>query len=184
MRGHIEYGELIEQSVMAISEGQTWFSVDPTADRVFGYFRVFNDYKYWLLIDRQQIEAELSPMESSEFLIEIDVQFSNSSVLILRQTQLNGVERVRIDEIDLKGNRLMATLSTDIMAYTPINGNAYNQNVLLQATDTGIIQTRLDSMTVKTFSQTEPVVKRGNIVQEYDKGLLMIDTQRVMYITL
>lgn len=183
MRGYVDYGQLVEQSVMAVSEGQTWFTVDPTAERVFGYFRAFNDYSYWLLIDRERYDADLSPLETGEFLIDAVAKFSDKRVLILRETQLRGVDRVRLDEIDDKGRRVSSPIVQPADDYIPIQAHAYMVGVLLRASDQGIVQSRLDKVGVKTFPQTEPIVKRGNAIHPYEKGLLMIDDQRAIYIT-
>jgi len=45
MRGQVQNGQLVEQSLMAISEGQTWFAVAEPQEVVLGYFRVFEDYR-------------------------------------------------------------------------------------------------------------------------------------------
>lgn len=183
MRGRVEYGQLVEQSVMAISEGQTWFTAALDDERVFGYFRTFNEYQHWLLLDKAHVEADVSALEPGEFLTDIDVVFAKESVLVVRQTQLNGVERVRLDEIDTKGRQLHAEIIPRAADFGAVRGHAYMGHTLLRATDAGIVQSRLDTGAEKTFAQTEPVVQRGDALMPYRKGLLAVLDRRAVYVT-
>lgn len=184
MRGHIAYGQLIEHPVMAITEQQTWFTVAPHTEQVFGYFRVFNDYQYWLLVGSDRYEADLTPLQTDEVLLDAHAYFGSKTVLVLRHTQLNGVESVRIDEIDHKGRRLNAHTAPQAADLLPLAAHAYSHNMLLQASDQGIVQTRQDTQTHKTFSQTEPITRKGDAITAYQKGLLIAQDQRLAAITL
>lgn len=181
MRGRLQDGQLVEQSVLAISAGQTWFTVAPDDERVFGYYRVFNDETYWLLRDGNHTEADVTPLVQGEFLTDISVVFAADSVLVVRQTQYNGVERVHVDEIDHKGRRLHST-TANATDFGTVHGHAYMRGVMLQATDAGIVQTRLDTHAQKTFSQTEPVVQRGDSLLPHEKGLLAVTDRRVLHV--
>src|SRR5260221_10038126 len=102
MRGEIQsYGtaaQLVEQPVLSIAEDQTWSRVSPDGDRVFGCFRTLNSYQYWLLDGRTQLEVALPALDPAEPLIDMDVKFASTSLLIVRQTQLNGSDRFHIEE--------------------------------------------------------------------------------------
>jgi len=184
MRGQFRYGQLVEQPVIAVAENQTWFQVDTATDRLFGFFRAFREHNYWLLNGSTRLDVDLSPLEQTEFLIDIQVKFAASTVLVMRQTQLNGVERVRLDEIDHKGRLLQALLITDTEHLIPLDAHAYAQNTLVYATDQGIVNEQLNTRATKTFAQTEPVVQQGDRIFAHEHGLLTISDKRVLLLTL
>lgn len=184
MRGHIEYGQLVEQSVLSISQGQTYFVANPHGDEVFGFFRVFNDYQHWLLVNGQHLDADLTPLANGESLTDISVKFAKGRVLVQRLTRHNGIDHLHTDEIDHSGKRIGHLLQTVTPNTPPPNSIAYMGGVTVAATDAGIVQTRLDTQHTKTFPQTEPVVKHGDSLHPYQRGLLAVHDNRVRYITL
>lgn len=183
MRGQFRYGQLVEQPIMAVAENQTWLQVDPESERIFGYFRAFRNYTYWLLKDTKRFDVRLSPLEQTEFLIDMQIKFAASNVLIMRHTQLNGVERIRLDEIDNKGRLLQSLIINEVSDLIPLDAHAYAQNALVYATDSGIVNEQLDTRASKTFVQTEPVVQQGDRLFAYERGLLTLSDKRVLHLT-
>src|SRR5262245_24855935 len=59
MRGQFRYGQFVEQAVMAITDEQTWLRVSPDGEQVLGYFRVFNEQKFWLYTSRTHFDLAL-----------------------------------------------------------------------------------------------------------------------------
>ncbi len=184
MRGRIKNGNLIETAVLSVTNGQTWFRVNPTGDQVFGYFRFFNQYQYWLLADGNRVDADLIPLAPGEVLIELDVQFTDQTALIIRQTQHNGADHTRLDEIDAKGRRLNALTIHDATTLTPLDAHAYAPGLILRATDTGLEQRRLNTTNQKIFNQTEPIVRHGDPVRRYKNGIAILHTQQIINVTL
>ncbi len=183
MRGYVENGQLIEQAVMSIADHQTWLQVAPDSEQVFGFFRTFNEYTHFLLVDQKHVDAQITPLEQGEFLIESSVRFDKASVLFMRRTQLQGVERIRIDEIDHNGFSLRSIMTTQVEDFVTIDSHAYVRNVLVYPTENGITQQRLDNRTTRTFPQTEPVTRHSNAVAAYQQGLAMMLDNRVIYVT-
>ncbi|MCC6972558.1 MAG: hypothetical protein IT322_00965 [Anaerolineae bacterium] len=184
MRGYLQNGLLLEQPVMAIAENQTWIRVSGDAERVFGCFRVYNTYTFWVLNDQTRVDASVTPLEPGEIVIEMDAKFASGSVLLARRTQLNGVERVRLDEVDLKGKLLHSRIVTTPDDYQPLNAHAYLTGVILRAGDTGLVQERMDGSAGKVFPQTEPFVGSGDLLAAYGNGLLVRKDDRVYWLTL
>jgi H/ACA ribonucleoprotein complex subunit 3 len=192
MRGQFKYGQLVESAVIAVTEGQTWFQVAPDREQVFGLFRVVDSapnaatfsvhYRYWLLNDEMHVDAALTPLDQNETLIEINAKFSRDSVLVARLTQLNGVERIRLDEIDPSGRLIHSQIRADVEGFTPLNAHAYAPGVLLRADDSGIIQEWFDTGASKTFTQAEPFARRGDAIAAYQKGLLVIQSEGAIYL--
>ncbi|MGB1286976.1 MAG: hypothetical protein ACPG7F_10615 [Aggregatilineales bacterium] len=183
MRGQFRYGQLVEDAVMSVVDSQTWFSVSPDSDRVFGYFRSLNRYDFWFLHNGQRIDMPLTSLEQFEFLLDISVKFSNGQLLVMRQTQLNGVERMRVDELTEDGTQLQSLISTDTQRYLPIDAHTYAPDMLLVATDDGILRETLDSRAETHFRGTEQFVYAGNRLYPYEKGLLILTENRVLYVT-
>lgn len=189
MRGTMQYGQWTEQPVLAISEGQTWLRVAPDADRVFGCFRVTtarddaaglaNDYRFWLLDGGRRTDIALPPLDSGEWLIDMDVKFAAASLLVARHTAHNGAERVRLDEIDLSGRSLTTSISS-VSDHEPLGAHAYAKGVALLATDAGIVQGRLDTGARRTFTQTEPFVQRGSALHPYIGSLIAVSENRIV----
>jgi serine/threonine protein kinase len=182
MRGSFRYGQYAEQAVMAISEDQTWLRVAPDGEKVFGFFRVFNQYNHWLLVGKSQIEVELNGLSIGEFLIETSVKFGDTTALIMRLTQRNGADMIRMDEIDYEGRVLRSRIITDVDTFTPLDAHAYARNLLLYATDKGVIREKQDTGAKTTFQQTENIVKTGQRLFAYEQGLLVVGDETVMYL--
>ncbi len=184
MCGNVTHGQLVERAVMSVVPGQTWFQVAPHGDAVFGYFRVFAEQQYWLLVDGNQVTAELAPLEPSEVLLDADAQFGEETILISRLTQVQGAERMRVDVIDHKGRRQHALVFDVPDEFAPLGTAAYADGVVLWATDSGVTQLWLDDGSRRVFSQTEPVARRGDALVRYGKGLAVRRDDRLTYITM
>jgi serine/threonine protein kinase len=183
MQGEYRYGQFVEKALMAVADKQTWFAVAPDADVVFGLFRTFNNHAFWLLKGNERIDVKLPQLEQFEFMTEINVKFGADSLLVLRQTQFQGVERVRIDEVSYKGDVRHTTITRDVEQFTPLDAHAYAKNMLLIATDKGVIRETLDSGSKATFTQTEQIVQPGNRLFRYGSGLVALGDSTVIYVT-
>jgi hypothetical protein len=186
MRGRFEHGTLAERPVLAVAQAQTRIDVAPEGERVFGYFRIAGDelpqYQYWLLVDDARSDLPLPPLEAGEALLEANAKFARDTVLIARRTLLAGAERVRLEEVDPSGKLLISVLAQPD-DFTPLDAHAYGRGMVLHATDTGIVQKRLDTGVTKTFSGTESAVKRGDALHPFERGLLVISEKRISYVT-
>lgn len=183
MRGQWRYGQLLEQAVMAITENQTWLRVSPDGDNVFGYFRVLNTYTYWLLHRQNRVDLKLSTLAADEFVIETAVQFTDYGITVLRLTQQQGVEQVRVDEVDYSGRTYHSFITKEVEQFTPLDAPAAGKHLLLLATDSGIVREMVNTRAKTTFLQSEKVVQQGNRLFPYQQGLLMLDSSRALYVT-
>jgi serine/threonine protein kinase len=183
MLGEFRYGQYVEKQILAVADNQTWFAVAPDADVVFGFFRTFNNHDFWLLNGQQRIDVKLPQLEQFEFMTEINVKFAADSLLVLRQTQLQGVERVRLDEVTFKGDIRHTTISRDMEQFTPLDAHAYAKNMLLIASDKGVVREALDTNSKATFEQTEMIVQPGNRLFRYGSGLLAVGNNTAIYVT-
>jgi hypothetical protein len=183
MRGNVRYGQWVEQAVMSVSERQTWFTVAPDQACVFGYFRALDGLFYWLLNGEQRVDVTLSTFAADEFLLELAAYFTAHTVLILRRTQRQGVERLYIDEIDTSGRALAShRLDGAAAAAYPTDGYAYMRGMLVYASDQGIVQETFNRQTFaatrKVFAQTEPFVQGGDGVAILGEALLAVAETR------
>lgn len=183
MQGEYRYGQFVEKAMMAVADKQTWFDVAPDADVVFGLFRTFNTHAFWLLNGKERIDVKLPQLEQFEFMTEINVKFSSDSLLVLRQTQHQGIERVRIDEVSYKGDVRHTSMTRDVDHFTPLDAHAYAKNMLLIAGDEGVVRETLDSSDKATFTQTEQIVQPGNRLFRYGDGLLALGDSTAIYVT-
>jgi hypothetical protein len=184
MRGQLEHGELVERAVMAAAEGQTWFQVASNRDQVFGFFRAYQTYAYFFLTGGARLDIPIPALENGEILLESHVYFNHNRLLLLRQTQYQGMERVRLDEIDDKGRLLHSQISPETEAFTPLAAHAYGGGVLLQATDQGVRQERLETGLVKVFAQTAGHVQHGDWLLPYENGLAIRKDTKILLVTI
>lgn len=180
IRSQIRNGSLIEHPVLAVSDRQTWFKVSPkNLQRIFGFFRTLNTYRYWLLDGDNRSDVTLSALEPGEFVIETDAKFTTHTCLIVRRTQLNGVDRYRLDEI--KQGQLIAS-RISLTGFDPIEAHAYQNGFILRSTDTGVVQESVNGTSVRAFGSTEPFVRQGDSLYPYRSGLLVVSDDKVAYI--
>ncbi|MDQ7026015.1 MAG: hypothetical protein Q9P01_22430 [Anaerolineae bacterium] len=182
MQGEYRYGQFVEKAMMAVADKQTWFDVAPDTDIVFGFFRTFNTHAFWLLKGQERIDVKLPQLEQFEFMTEINVKFGADTLLVLRQTQHQGIERVRIDEVSYKGDVRHTSLTRNVEQFTLLDAHAYAKNMLLIATDKGVVRQTLDSSDTATFTQTEQIVQSGNRLFRYGAGLLTLGNSTAIYV--
>lgn len=193
MRGRWQYDQFIETPVLAVANGQTWFQVAPSDDRVFGLSRLLNTaaddslkvmYHWWLLHDSAHHEVTLSPLDDGETLLEVRAVFAAGGVLVLRRTRHDGREQVRLDEIDNTGRSLCVGADVDGLVGQSLAASTYAQHVLVYPTDNGVAQQRLDNGASRLFAQTEPFVRQGDLLQPYEAGLLVRQVNHLRCLTL
>lgn len=179
MRGQRRYGQWVEDAVMSIAENQTWFQVDDRRERVFGYFRTYDRLNYWLLDGDSRVDVSLPELDADEFLVDMTVKFAKNSLLVMRRTQQQGAEQLRVDEVNLRGGVLQSLITPDVEAYETVT---YAPNMILRASEKGIVQERIDSRFTKTFTQTESAVRQGQAIEAYQQGLAVLLDRRVIYL--
>ena len=75
------------------------------------------------------------------------------------------------------------TITRDVDVYTPLDAHAYAKNMMLVATDNGVVRELLDTNNTATFTQTEQIVQSGNRLFRYGNGLLVLADSTAIYVT-
>jgi hypothetical protein len=185
-RGEIRHGQLLERALTSVMENQTWLRVAPGGDMALGYFRTFNTQQYFLVNDAGRHEIDLPPLPPGESLKATDVLFGSSAALLVRHTRQAGVDYARLDEIGAGGEvvRSLRRKQSDAPAITTLGNQVYAAGVLLHPTDDGIVQERLHDGALRTFAATEPYIAAGDRLAGYRDGLLVVKSDRVLFLTL
>ncbi|MEO0564084.1 MAG: hypothetical protein AAF125_18410, partial [Chloroflexota bacterium] len=184
MRGAVEDGQFVESPLFTVAEGQAWFTANPLGNEAFGFNRVFDEQHFWLYADGGRYDVDLRPLPTGAVMRDIDVKFASGAVLIARRVSDGGREFIIFDEIDWKGRLLRSRELPDSSLYESLGTYAYGNGVVLVATDSGISQLRLDNSGERVFGETEPVVRAGDSVARFGAGLLVVQDQRLLAVTM
>lgn len=176
----------IERHIKDGLPNQTWFSANAESDdlQIFGLIQVLREQRFWYYHQGRHLEPKIPPLNQGEGLVDISVKFSSDSVLLRRKTQQNGVDYLRMDMIDEKGNVKSRLMKMEDHPAGSIHGQSYIKGILIHATDEGILQERVAEGAFKTFSQTEPFVQEGDILFKYKKGMLVVGPNTATYLEL
>lgn len=104
LRGVIdETGTLFDKAVIPVT-ARTLIFPDTNSDKIFGFFRQGIDIVPWVIINGIRYDLDLTELKQNEIVEEdgVAVRFSRDSLIVLRKTQIKGVQKLHIDEIDLK----------------------------------------------------------------------------------
>lgn len=161
---------------MAIASNQTWFKVAPDEDRVFGFFRTFDQYKYWMLHNHTCIDVDIPRLGRGETLLETDVQFTPSGVILIRRTKFNGIVRTIIDEVHANGTAVHHLVVSASMDFELI---ACGPGVLIHVEDEVIVQHRLDNGQARRYPQQPELMKHVQGIVRFDDNLLLIAERQI-----
>ena len=168
---------------------QTWFDVEPEAKRelIFGFDRVINDYKWFLIRNGFQFAVDISPLDKGESMIDKTIRFSQSSVLVLRKTVKRGKEYCRLDLIDNQTSQVKITKKFEIID-KPHFGNihtcTYARGVILIPTDDGLIAENIESESQKKFPNTANYVDADSQLWPYENGIVVVSSEKVLHLTM
>lgn len=107
MRGKLVNGELAERPLFPVSVNQSRIHIDSNMDRLFGYNRSGEFLESFLVIDGNRHEVILTPLKDNEIIDRVIVRFSGKSCIVLRVTQINGVTRLHIDDVNAADGTLV-----------------------------------------------------------------------------
>ncbi|MBN1287300.1 MAG: hypothetical protein JXB47_18010 [Anaerolineae bacterium] len=186
MRGEIRGGELVERALTSVMENQTWLRVAPRDDLALGYFRTFRTRQYFLIDGARRYEIAPAPLADAESLTGSAALFGRHGALLVRHTRLAGVDYVRLDEVSRAGAVVFSQRRkrAESRLYELLGGQAYEAGIVLHATDDGIVQERLADGGLRTFAATEPYVAEGDRLIPYQNGILVVKSDRVLFLTL
>jgi hypothetical protein len=189
IRSQIVNRRLQDETLLMGMENQVWFDAysAPDNDFVFGYFRVFSRYEWFLLEDTRQKSIAVSELDAGEVVTDQVVRFGPKSLVLLRKTRLSGREYCRVNVIDLHSGEVLVSQRFDL-ANDPdladIHATAYDRLALLVAGEDGLIGYNLQTGTRRVVDQTKGLVLAGNDLWQYEGGLLVVSKNRVTKINL
>ena len=178
---------VIERHIRNGMPNQTWFAANNQIDelQLFGFIQVLRERKYWAYFNGRHFEPKIPKLDDNEGLVDISVRFSTNSILLRKKTQRNGVDYIRTDTVDEKGEVFYSNqIKLEDHPVNSIHGQAYSSGILIHATDDGILQERVAGTGLKSFPQTEPFVKEGDALFKFRKGLLVVGSSTITYLEL
>lgn len=196
MSGELFANRLAEREVIEAMPNQTWFAVgnDPELknELLVVSYRIFDELKWYLVTGSpdgcsyNRYEVSLPALLKSESLLDVSVRFSNDLVLIMRQTKLGGTKYVRIEQLEAKSGKVLYSArqkASEAVLYQSIHGKGYLGHSVLHATDDGVVMEKLADRSTMNLLGTENYVTSFSQLMRYDKGVLAISGDRILYLT-
>lgn len=196
MSGDLFGDQLAEREVIDAMPNQTWFSVgnDPELKReiLVACYRIFDEMK-WFLVEGDQDgraynrhEVGITALLKTESLLDVSVRFSNETVIVMRQTKMSGTKYVRIEQIEVKSGKVLYSYrqkEADAELYQSIHGKGYIGQLILHATDDGIMMEKIADRSASKIDGTENYVSSSSQLLRYERGVLAIGGGRILYLT-
>ncbi len=182
----IYHGHLLNRVIRSTIEHQSWFNISsdlkPT---LLGFYRVLRQQFFWIHSDNYSADLTVPDLDMGENLSDLTIKFSGNSTLLIRKTSLSGLELVRFDAFDKKGNSLYSLrLEAKKLPSDTIHGLAYSMGKLIFPTDIGAV--RFDPATGQQtqFQATNKAINSSQAIYPYGSGLLVLDPRNVSYLIL
>jgi hypothetical protein len=185
-RGSIPTGKvLVEETVAAVMNQQTWFDAAPRYDRelLFGFYRIFDQYEWFLLNNGVQNQIFLPVLQRGESMVDRAIRFSQSSLLLLRRTRKAGEENCLIGVIDLQSGEVRSSRRVSLRdnpQFANIHAVAYARGTILIPQDDGLLAENAQTGKQRLFSETANYVNSGVQLRPYDQGILVIHPNKVI----
>ena len=177
---------LLERPVTQVFSGQTWFTAhsDEESDKefIFGFDRVFNDLKWFFILgdaDTKRFvryEAAVSDTRKSETILEMDIKFSSSQILLIMKTRYRGNDYVRMDTISVKDGSSAGSyiFKQDQVRPDDIFGKAFLSGIVMHPTDKGVVRESLKDGSIAPLNGTEKYIHDEDQLFPLGDGILAV----------
>jgi H/ACA ribonucleoprotein complex subunit 3 len=177
------FGKNIADTVITQTlQNQTWFKVGRTG-LGFCFFRVFNQYHYFVFSPKGRYEFSLPKIEGK--IIEVDAEISISTVLFLvKSLHPDGRTYSHYFLIDDTGKVIDTMTTTSINSETMrnITGKTLAGSSIIHPTDVGIVIEKHKQLSLK--KQTEKYVDSSDTTYLYKDGILVVSEHKVSFLRL
>ncbi len=177
-RGSVQLGNvLVESAVGQATPHQTWFDADANSATACGFSRIFRQYFWFLIRDRGQDTLDLAELDDGESLLDQCVRFSQSSLLIMRRTEIRGIEYMRLDVVAMATAKVTSSRRvklSDSPHLENLHAASYGRGVVLVPTDgEGIVAENVATGGQRVFAEAKPFVDAGSVINLFENGLLV-----------
>lgn len=163
-------------------QNQTWFKVGKSG-LGFCFFRVFNQYHYFVFSPKGRYEFALPKIEGK--IIEVDAEISNTTVLFLvKSLHPDGRTYSHYFLIDDMGkvSDTFSTTSINSETMRNISGKTLAGSSIIHPTDVGIVIEKHKQLSLK--KQTEKYVDSNDTTFLYKDGILVVSEYKVSFLRL
>lgn len=177
---------LLDRPVTQVFNEQTWFTAyadeESYKEYIFGFDRLFGDFKWFLIIGDAKTkkfirrEANVSSLQKKETILETDVKFSATQILLVRKTRLRGNDLIRLDVLNTSDGSLDGAylFKQDAIRPDEIFGKAFENNIVLHPTNKGIAKENLKDGLITIIPGTDKYVKEQDRLFPYENGVLVV----------
>ncbi len=195
MRGAYEDGLFLEETLMQVFQGQTWFTCDrhiSGREVIFGYDRALRDWE-WFVVSRETTGKHshhkittLKPLRSGEKQTDFSVYFRTDAVLLVRKTSYRGQECIRYAIIGLDG-----TVKADVMLsgsdagfphWENLRGKLFQQASILHSTLQGIVKQDLAQGSYTLLADTTGHISENDALLSFDNKVAAVTSGKILTI--
>lgn len=189
LRGNIPQGKDLAESVTClVTEKQTWFDAAPDSDQelLFGFYRTFDKYDWFILLNGVQKPVKIPDLEKGESLVDRSIRFSSSSILLLRRTRKAGEDFCRIDMVGLEDNTVSSRRVSLLNSpqYANIHNLAYARGTILIPENSGLLAENAKNGNQKSFPATANFVDDQSQIWPWENGILVVSGNKVIKIVM
>lgn len=109
MRGSLQNGHFVEETIATAHRQQTWFQASPTNDTIAGYHRIFAENRFFLWHNGSTYDIPIPQLQPGESLTETAVAFIPESVIFTLKINQRGSTRTAVYTINHHGQILPQT---------------------------------------------------------------------------
>jgi hypothetical protein len=175
--------QFLDQNVTAAMQDQTSVYVGQN-DFGLGFYRIFNDYKYFTFSSKGRFEIESGIDNLPGQLIDMDVRVSVNTLLLLRKNLHQGRTyshwHIINDQGQILENKSEESISSDLLR--TIHGKELVGSSIVHATDAGIVIEKHGVASLKV-STAEFVDSESKLLM-YRQGIVSISDKSVVYLKL
>jgi len=189
MKGCFQNGLYTEKIVLTTMQNQTWLSFNHDTDHIVGFFRIFNRQNWFTVNSHGQYELQLPELDSGEVLLDVNVQYTLNSFIILRKTRLAGVDYVRIDLFNNVGTDFKPVYTkkykvSEKLFFEHFGNQIVSSEFILYAYDNGIVKEDLRTGREVLFGSTKDYVSSENTLFRFHDTILVVTKDRVIQLKL
>lgn len=174
-------GQLVDTVVTQTLQNQTWFEIGETGLGL-SYFRVFEEYYYFVFSKKGRYEIQIPKLNGK--LIEVVVEISVNTVLLLQKTLYNGRTYSHFYLIDEMGTILETKTEESINSelLKNLQGKCLIGSSVMHPTDAGVVIERHQQLTLK--KETANYVDSSDALFIYKDGILVVSDHDVNFLRL
>lgn len=150
MRGSVQHGHYVEETIGSAHQNQTWFKASPYADTIAGLHRIFAENRYFVQSPQGSFDLQLPPLAAQEFITDSRFAFGRDTVALGLTLKSNGRVSHKIHTFSHSGQHLHTQPANE----TAVNLRSYPVTQLPEAvSDTAVTYQHPSGLLIQEISR-------------------------------